>query len=47
MGESDDVVGLSALQWAFIGVVTFMSALAGLFAVYVLIQVFRNPSRRR
>jgi hypothetical protein len=41
------VVGLSTLQWAFIGVVGSMSALAGLFAVYVLIQVFRNPSRRR
>jgi hypothetical protein len=41
------VVGLSGLQWAFIGVVSFMSALAGLFALYVLVQVFRNPSRRR
>ena len=41
------MVGLSTLQWAFIGVVGSMSALAGLFAVYVLIQVFRNPSRRR
>jgi hypothetical protein len=41
------VVGLSTLQWAFIVVVSSMSALAGLFAVFVLIQVFRNPSRRR
>jgi hypothetical protein len=37
---------LSALEWGFIGLVGAMSALAGLFALYVLIQIFRNPSRR-
>jgi hypothetical protein len=41
------MVGLSGLQWGFIAVVGTMTALAGLFALYVLIQVFRNPSRRR
>ncbi len=36
---------LSALEWSFIVVVGSMTALAGLFALYVVIQVFRNPSR--
>lgn len=37
---------LGLLEWGFIAVVGTMTVLAGLFAVYVLIQVFRNPSRR-
>jgi hypothetical protein len=35
------------LEWTFIAVVGSLSVLAGLFALYVLIQVFRNPTRRR
>jgi uncharacterized membrane protein YuzA (DUF378 family) len=41
------VMALGALEWTFIGVVGTMSALAGLFAVYVIVQIFRNPTRRR
>ena len=37
---------LGALEWGFIALVGGMSALAGAFAVYVLLQIFRNPSRR-
>ena len=37
---------LGLLEWGFIALVGGMTALAGLFAVYVVIQVFRNPSRR-
>ncbi|MGH2661790.1 MAG: hypothetical protein ACRDH8_03070 [Actinomycetota bacterium] len=37
---------LGPLEWGFIAFVGTMTALAGLFAVYVLIQIFRNPSRR-
>jgi hypothetical protein len=40
------VLALSALQIAFIALVGTMTVLAGLFAVYVLIQQFRNPFRR-
>jgi hypothetical protein len=40
------VLALSALQIAFIALVGTMTALAGLFALYVLIQQFRNPFRR-
>ena len=40
------MVGLSALEMWFIALVGGMSVLAGLFAVYVLFQQFRNPARR-
>ena len=39
--------GLGALEYGFIALVSVMSVLAGLFALYVFIQIFRNPSRRR
>lgn len=37
---------LSGLEWGFIALVSTMTLLAGLFAVYVFVQIFRNPSRR-
>ena len=40
-------MALGLLEWSFIALVGGLTVLAGLFAVYVLIQVFRNPSRRR
>jgi hypothetical protein len=40
------LASLGALEISFIAFVSTMTALAGLFAVYVVIQVFRNPSRR-
>lgn len=40
------VATLSGLEWGFIALVSTMSVLAGVFALYVLIQIFRNPSRR-
>jgi hypothetical protein len=41
------VGAFGVLEWTFIGLVGSMTVLAGLFAVYVVVQVFRNPSRRR
>jgi hypothetical protein len=40
------VAALSGLEWGFIALVGTMTLLAGLFAVYVSLQIFRNPSRR-
>jgi hypothetical protein len=40
------MLGLSALEISFIAFVSTMTALAGLFTLYVVIQVFRNPSRK-
>lgn len=34
------------LEWSFIALVGGMTLLAGIFAVYVVIQTFRNPRRR-
>jgi hypothetical protein len=40
------VMALSVLELSFILFVGGMTGLAGLFALYVLVQHFRNPSRR-
>ena len=40
------VVGVGALELAFLIFVGAMTGLAGLFALYVLVQQFRNPFRR-
>ena len=40
------MTALSGVQWGFIALVGTMSVLAGMFAIYALIQIFRNPSRR-
>jgi hypothetical protein len=40
------IAALSTLEIGFIVLVGTMTALAGLFALYVLIQQFRNPFRR-
>lgn len=37
---------LGALEISFIVLVSALTGLAALFGLYVLIQVFRNPSRR-
>jgi hypothetical protein len=40
------VVAVGALELAFLIFVGTMTVLAGLFALYVLVQQFRNPFRR-
>ena len=40
------MVAVGALELAFLIFVGTMTALAGLFALYVLVQQFRNPFRR-
>jgi hypothetical protein len=45
--EAEAARGLGGLEWGFIALVGTMSALAAAFAIYVVLQVFRNPSRRR
>jgi hypothetical protein len=40
------MMALGLLEWSFITLVGGLTALAGVFALYVVIQVFRNPSRR-
>lgn len=33
------------LEWVFIGLLVFLTALVGVFAIYVGAQQFRNPGR--
>ena len=33
------------LEWIFLGILVLLTALVGLFAVYVAAQQFRNPGR--
>jgi hypothetical protein len=40
------LTAIGALEITFLIVVGGVTALAGLFGLYVLIQLFRNPSRR-
>lgn len=40
------MIALGSLEIAFIAFVSTMTLLAGLFALYALIQQFRNPFRR-
>ena len=37
---------LGGLEWSFIALVSTMSLLASVFALYALVQIFRNPRRR-
>ena len=40
------MVAYGALEWTFIGILAAMVTMAGLFAVFVVLQLFRNPSRK-
>jgi len=40
------MVAYGALEWTFIGLLAVMVTAAALFAVFVVVQLFRNPSRR-
>ncbi len=35
------------LEWTFVGILVGLVGLVGVFFVYVVAQLFRNPSRRR
>jgi hypothetical protein len=41
------IAALGALEISFIAFVGGMTAAAGLFGLYVLLQLFRNPGVRR
>jgi hypothetical protein len=40
------VAAFGTLEWAFVIFVGTMTAAAGVFSLYVLLQNFRNPFRR-
>jgi hypothetical protein len=40
------VLAYSALQWVFVILLVALVGIAGLFAVFLVAQLFRNPGRR-
>ena len=41
------MLGFGLLEWIFLGMLIVLVALTGLFVLFLLAQLFRNPSRRR
>ena len=41
------MVAFGPLEWTFVGILVALVGAAGLFALFLLAQLFRNPSRRR
>jgi hypothetical protein len=35
------------LEWFFVGLLTMLTGAVGLFALFLFVQLFRNPGRRR
>jgi hypothetical protein len=40
------VLAYTALQWVFVILLVALVGIAGLFAVFLVAQLFRNPGRR-
>lgn len=40
------MVAFGILEWTFVGVLVALVGAAGVFALFIVIQLFRNPSRR-
>jgi hypothetical protein len=41
------MLSFGILEWAFVVALVVLVGAAGLFAAFLLVQQFRNPSRRR
>ncbi len=40
------MVAFGILEWTFVAVLVVLVGAAGLFALFVVLQLFRNPPRR-
>ncbi len=40
------MLAYGVLEWTFLAILVVLVGAAGLFAVFLVIQLFRNPSRR-
>jgi hypothetical protein len=40
------VIGFGILEWSFLAALVLLVGLAGVFALFLVVQLFRNPSRR-
>jgi hypothetical protein len=41
------MMAFGPLEWTFVGILVALVGAAGLFMLFLLVQLFRNPSRRR
>ena len=39
------MLAFGALEWAFVAILVGLVGAAGVFALYLVIQLFRNPTR--
>jgi len=39
------VIAFGILEWTFLAVLVFLVGAAGLFALFLVVQLFRNPRR--
>ncbi|HYU57854.1 MAG TPA: hypothetical protein VEO00_07375 [Actinomycetota bacterium] len=40
------MVAFGVLEWSFVGALAVLVGAAGIFALFLLAQLFRNPTRR-
>jgi hypothetical protein len=40
------MVAFGKLEWTFLSLLVLLVGAAGLFAIYLVVALFRNPSRR-
>jgi hypothetical protein len=40
------MLGFGVLEWTFVAILVLLVGAAGVFALFLLVQLFRNPSRR-
>jgi hypothetical protein len=41
------MVAFGPLEWTFVGILVTLVGAASLFTLFLVVQLFRNPSRRR
>jgi hypothetical protein len=41
------MLAFGKLEWTFLSLLVVLVGAAGLFALYLVVSLFRNPSRRR
>ncbi len=40
------MIGFGILEWSFLAALVLLVGLAGVFALFLVAQLFRNPTRR-
>ena len=40
------MLGFGTLEWTFVALLVLLVGVAGVFALFLVLQLFRNPSRR-